>query len=214
MPMNKDGQNRMDGFLHAATGTDSAHPDVQMYREHYRGTFSGPGLAGSSFDGAGLFVLLGFAGAAWLVFAAIHVATEYWPIALTVGIAIVLLAASLIINFKLPGYRKATLMLVATLTLSAALWISIATYYNLHFSKFPAPSAEAYLRMTFPVNGTSFPTALGIYLTAIYLVSLLPWTRRKMTPGKAIVLSNAILVAPVAAAFLVALMVVGVQRLL
>lgn len=213
MPMNKDGQNRMDGFLHAAADLDSARPDVQLYRDHYRGTFRAPTLSGSSFDGAGLFVLLGFAAAVWLVFAAIHVVTEYWPIVLTGGIAIALLAASFVINVKLPGYRRATLLLLTMLALSAALLVSTMTVYNVHFATFRAPSAEAYLRMAFPMNGERL-IVLGSYVVAVYMVALLPWTRQKLSLGKAILLSNAILFAPLIGIILIAMLVVGLQRLM
>lgn len=214
MPMNQDGQNRMDGFLHAAGNLDSAHPGVQRYREHYRGSFSGPALSGSSFDGAGLFVLLGFAAAIWLVFAVLHVVTVYWPIVLTAGIAIVLIAVSFIVNSWLPGYRRATLMLVTMLVTSVALWIAGLTIYNVHFAAARWPSAEAYLRTAFPANGTSFPTAMGFYLIAIYLLAILPWTRRHSSAGKTILLSNAILFAPLAGVILIAMLYAGIQRLM
>jgi hypothetical protein len=214
MPMNRDGQNRMDGFLHAAADMDSAQPDVQLYRERYRGSFSGPTLSGSSFDGAGLFVLLGAAAALWLVFAAIHIVTEYWPIVLAVGIALVLLAVSFIVNRWLPGYRRATLMLVTMLVISVTLWITGLTIHNVHFARVRWPSAEAYLRTAFPMDGTSFPTAVGIYVVTIYLLALVPWTRRHSSPGKAILMSNAILLAPIAAAFLIAMLMVGLHKLM
>jgi hypothetical protein len=212
--MNRDGQNRMEGFLHAAGNVDSARPDVQLYRDHYRGTFSGPTLSGSSFDGAGLFVLLGFAAAVWLVFSVIHVVTEYWPIVLAGGVAIALLAASFIVNAWLPGYRRATLMLVTMFVVSVALWITGLTIYNVHFARVRWPSAEAYLRMAFPMDGTSFPTAVGIFVVTIYLLALLPWTRRHSSPGKAILLSNAILLAPIAGAFLTAMAMIGLHKLM
>jgi len=213
MPMNRDGQNRMDGFLHAAGNLDSARPDVQLYREHYRGSFSGPTLSGSSFDGAGLFVLLGFAAAIWLVFAVLHVVTEYWPIVLMAGIAIVLIAISFIVNSWLPGYRRATLMLLTTLVLSVALWIAGLTIYKVYFAQFRSPSAVAYLLADF-APPREVLMLWGGYAAAIYLISLSSWVRQKLTLARAVLLSNAILFAPLAGVILLAMLYAGIQRLM
>ena len=213
MPMNRDGQNRMDGFLHAAGNLDSARPDVQLYRERYRGTFSRPGLSGSSFDGAGLFVLLGFAGAIWLVFAVIHVVSTYWPVVVTIGVVLVLLAVSFIVNSWLPGYKRASLMLLTMLVASVVLWIAGVTIYNVYFARVRWPSVAAYLLAD---SGPPREVLMlwGGYAVAVYVVSLSSWVRQSLTPVKAILLANAILFAPLAAIILAALLVSGVQKLI
>ena len=78
MPMNRDGQNRMDGFLHAAGNLDSANPAVPLYREHYRGGFSGSGASTSisSQQATGGVVLVAFWFAGYGVY---KVQTGWYP---------------------------------------------------------------------------------------------------------------------------------------
>jgi hypothetical protein len=194
MPMNKDGQNRMDGFLHAAADMDSARPDVQFYREHYGGLFgrSGASTSTSSQQAQGIAL----AGLVLGIFYAIGVASDYvnanWDWVAPVGGSALFLIAAGAANIFLPNFFRTAILLLFFIALTYAIAIStsaISNVYSGRFVSFQHYYADMYAQRLDELFGVA-----AIYAAATFVFCLTPWARRKRAVWKTILLANALLI--------------------
>jgi hypothetical protein len=183
MPMNRDGQNRMDGFLHAAADMDSARPDVQMYREHYRRMFGGSGA--SSFGSGDMvpgIVALGLIFG--LIYAFGFVVENWQTVLVTGGVLLVLAAGWAAATFYLANFNRTALTLLVLLWISSAIWF--AAYIAIH------PALAAYLPAKLPPPGALLAVPI-LYAPFVIGLCLTPWARRDRPIWKSALLANLVL---------------------
>ena len=183
MPMNRDGRNRMDGFLHAAADMDSARPDVQFYREHYRSVFGGSGTSSApSGDMVPGIVALG------LIFGLIYAVgfvAENWQTVLAIGgVVFVIAIIWAIASYFLHNFfsRAGTLLLL--LWISSAIWF--AAYVAIH------PALAAYLPAKLPPPGVLLAVPI-LYAPFVIGLCLTPWARRDRSIWQSALLANLVL---------------------
>ncbi|MGE0628392.1 MAG: hypothetical protein AB7O43_11255 [Hyphomicrobiaceae bacterium] len=202
MPMNRDGQNRMDGFLHAAGNLDSANPDVQLYREHYRGGFSGSGASTSisSQQATGGVVLGVLFGVLYAIVVAYDYVNTNWAWIAPVGGAVLLVALISVLNFFLPRYFRTALVLFLCTMVLVAIWFAGYGVYKVQTGWYPTYTKflANYVWLEKPLESpllaatSAFATLYGLSTLAL---SLLPWTRRKRPFWKMAGLSAIMLIA-------------------
>ncbi|AHB49900.1 hypothetical protein W911_03645 [Hyphomicrobium nitrativorans NL23] len=183
MSLQKDGNGRLLGLLHAEARLDSADPSVQRYKWHFesiggRRSGSNPdneaaGIAIVGFICLGLYALgiaLEFVNTHWFWFASIGGGT----------LAIAYLATA---NFFLPNYiRTAVALFLLTMTM-ATLWFLGYGVYSVHLGDYP--TYADYLARYMP-NDRPAPDLLDlarvfgtIYGVGALVVSFFPWVRMK-----------------------------------
>jgi len=191
MPMNKDGQNRMDGFLHAAADMDSARPDVQFYREHYRSVFGGPGASSAPSGDMVPGIVL-----ALVVFGLIYAigfAVDNWQFVLAAGGALLAIVAGwATASFYLPNFHRTALTLLVLLWLSSAIWFGAFAVFMVSTGQYE--TFQDFLAARRPPPGALLAVPV-IYAPVVLVFSLTRWARRKRTLSKSFLLANVLLVA-------------------
>lgn len=143
-------------------------------------------LGGGTNAGLGLFIVV--LGTAYAVVALVVFLVQYWQIPAAMGVSAVFLTLGAALERVLPGYFKASCLLVVGGMLSIAGWIlGPAAYHYLKSNM----SLSAYLYWSFPTQ--SYSSLLGLY--AAYTVGLaifvlLPLVRRRITFIRAVVYAN------------------------
>jgi hypothetical protein len=191
MPMNRDGQNRMDGFLHAAADMDSARPDVQFYREHYRSVFGGSGTSSApSGDMVPGIVVLG------LIFGLIYAfgfVAENWQIVLVAGGALLaLIAGWAAASFYLANFHRTALTLLVLLWISSAIWFGAFALFVVSTGQYE--TFQDFLAARRPPLGTLLAVPV-IYAPVVLVFSLTRLARRKRSLSKSLLLANVLLIA-------------------
>lgn len=186
MPMNKDGQNRMDGFLHAAADLDSARPDVQMYREHYRGTFSGSGA--SSFGSGDMVPGIVLALVVFGLIYAIGFAADNWQFVLVAGGALLaLIAGWAAASFYLPDFHRTALTLLVVLWISSAIWFAAFCVFMVFTGQYETFQEFLAARRPPLVALLAVPLA---YAPVVLVFSLTRWARQERPIWKTAILAN------------------------
>lgn len=190
MPMNRDGQNRMDGFLHAAADMDSANPDVQLYREHYRGLLGKSGTSRSSHDQAqGIVAVALLCGLIYVV----GFAVENWQIVLVAGGALLVLVAGWVAaSFYLANFHGTALTLLVMLWISSAIWFGAYVLFMVSTGQYA--TFQDFLSARLPPLGALLAVPV-IYAPVVLVVSLTRWARRKRSLSKTFLLANVLLIA-------------------
>jgi len=194
MPMNRDGQNRMDGFLHAAADMDSARPDVQMYREHYGSLFGRSGASASTSSQQAQGIAL--AGLVFGIIYAIGAAFDYvnanWSWVAPLGGSALLLIAAAAANLFLPNFFRTVIVLLAFVALTYALGFGASAISDVYSGRFV--SFEHYYADMQAVRRNQFFQMAPVYAGGVFVFCLLPWARRRRTIWKTILLANGLLI--------------------
>ncbi len=199
MPMNRDGENRMDGFLHAAADMDSAQPDVQRYREHYRDWFGGRGTSWSGDNMApgliGAVLLYG------LVYA-IGFTAENWQSVLVVGgLLLAIVTGWIVASWRLQDFFPTAVKLLFFVWIASAIWFAafaavmvctgqFATFQDFLASRRPPLSAL----MAVPIA----------YAPVVLLVCLTRWARQPRPLWQMVLLANLVFASIPALLFILA----------
>jgi len=146
-------------------------------------------LGGGNNAGLGLFFVV--LGTAYFVVAVVVFLVQYWQIPAAMGVSAFFLTVAAALERVLPGYFRASYLLVVGGVLTIAGWIFGPAAYHYFQSKM---SLSAYLYWSFPTQ--SYSSLLGLYAAYTFglaIFVLLPFVRRRITFVRAVVFANIVL---------------------
>lgn len=213
MPMNRDGQNRMDGFLHAAADMDSARPDVQMYREHYDSLFSRSGSSSStsSQQAQGIALVAAVFGIIYAAGVAYDYVNANWSLVAPLGGSALFLLAAGAANIFLPNFFRTVTLLLAFIALTFAAFLGARVMIDLYTGRLV--SFQHYYADNYAWRCGQFRGMAPIYVVVTFVFCLFPWARRKRSLLKTILLANALVVAGPAVMILAGAVVAAVKAI-